>query len=364
MLRSLASLAQPFLLRLDAERAHELAIEALKTGLHPRPGTITGPALQVSLWDLDFPNPLGMAAGFDKSAEVPDALLSTGFGFVEVGTVTPKPQDGNPRPRVFRAPQDNAVINRLGFNNQGHAAVRARLMRRRQTGIVGVNVGANKTSTDKAADYVAGIETFSDLASFFTINISSPNTPGLRDLQHAEQLDDLLVRCVAARDAQQDKGLRRVPLFLKIAPDLEDTDLDDIAQAVTGRSLDGVIVSNTTLSRNGITDPAIAAQAGGLSGKPLFHRATVMLARMRQRLPADMPMIGIGGVESADTAFEKIRAGATLLELYTGLIYGGVDLVETVLTGLTQRLEREGFASVTDAVGTGMDDWAARNLSP
>ncbi len=363
MLRSLFALARPALLALDAERAHELAIEALKSGLYPRCRTANDPALAVRLWDLDFPNPIGMAAGFDKSAEVPDALLDTGFGFVEVGTVTPKPQDGNPRPRVFRAPRDHAVINRLGFNNDGHAAARARLDRRRgKGGIVAVNVGANKTSADKAADYVAGIETFADLARFFTINISSPNTPGLRDLQHSDQLDDLLSRCVDARDTAVAAAGRRVPLLLKIAPDLGDEDLDDIAASVTRHGIDGVIVSNTTLSRDGLSDPAIAAEAGGLSGRPLFHRSTVLLARLRLRLPADLPMIGIGGIDSADTAFEKIRAGASLVELYTGLIYGGVDLVEALRSGLSQRLRREGFGSIAEAVGTGAEDWAAKAI--
>lgn len=358
MFGRLASLAQPFLLKLDAERAHELGIEALKTGLVPRQTTPDPDSLRVKLWDLDFPNPLGMAPGFDKSAEVPDALLEAGFGFVEVGTLTPRPQDGNPKPRVFRLKRDHAVINRLGFNNDGHMAARLRLERRRgRKGIVGVNVGANKDSEDRAADYVAGITRFADLAGFFTINISSPNTPGLRDLQHDAMLDDLLARCVNARDKEAETHRRRAPLLLKIAPDLDEADLDQLAGAVTKHGMDGVIVSNTTLDRSGLTETDVARETGGLSGRPLFRRSTIQLARMRQRLP-DMPLIGVGGIESADTAYAKIRAGANLIELYTGLIYGGIALVGEIKTGLARRLAADGFGSVSEALGRDSEAWA------
>ena len=362
MFNRLASLAQPFLLKLDAERAHELGIEALKTGLVPRQTTPDPDSLRVRLWDLDFPNPLGMAPGFDKSAEVPDALLDAGFGFVEVGTLTPRPQDGNPKPRVFRLKRDGGVINRLGFNNDGHMAARLRLERRRgRKGIVGVNVGANKDTEDRAADYVAGIDRFADLAAFFTINISSPNTPGLRDLQHDAMLDDLLARCVAARDKQAETLRRRVPLLLKIAPDLDDADLDRIAGAVTKHAMDGVIVSNTTLDRSGLTETDVAREAGGLSGRPLFRRSTIQLARMRQRLP-EMPLIGVGGIDTAETAYAKIRAGASLIELYTGLIYGGIGLVGEIKAGLAQRLAADGFKAVADAVGRDAEAWAQETI--
>jgi dihydroorotate dehydrogenase len=356
MIGSLSALARPFLSALDPERAHGLAIQALKAGLYPRPDGPDDPRLAVQLFDLEFPNPIGMAAGFDKNGEVPDALLVAGFGFAEIGTVTPRPQAGNQRPRIFRLPADRGVINRLGFNNDGHAAVLGRL-RRRGGGIVGINVGANKDSEDRTADYVAGVHAFAANAAYLTVNISSPNTPGLRDLQHASALDDLLARVVAARDGEHDVTDRRVPLLLKIAPDLGESDLDDIAAAVTRRGIDGVIVSNTTLSRAGLLD-ANARQDGGLSGRPLFRRSTIMLARMRQRLGCDLPLVGVGGIDSGATAYEKLRAGANLVQLYTGLTYGGVELLASIKRELLMRLKRDGLSTVQDAVGTGVPEWA------
>ena len=364
MLRSLARLAQPFLQAVDPERAHDLAIEALRLGLHPRQRTPDDPRLAVDLWDLRFPNPLGMAAGFDKNGAVPDALLAMGLGFAEAGTVTPRPQAGNPKPRVFRLADDRAVINRLGFNNAGHAAMRERMLARRgRPGIVGINVGANKDSEDRAADYVAGIHAFADLASYFTVNISSPNTPGLRDLQQAAALDDLLARVLEARDEETGKAGRTVPVALKIAPDLDEQAMDDIAGVLDKRRADALIVSNTTLSRAGLSLHPNAEETGGLSGEPLFVRSTAVLARMRLRIPAGMPMIGVGGVHDGRTAYEKIRAGATLVQIYTGLVFGGFDMIGEIKQGLLDGLIADGHPTVAGAVGSGVAEWASRPLA-
>ncbi len=254
----------------DPERAHRWAIGGLRSGLLPAPREVADPRLVVQALGLTFPHPIGLAAGFDKDAEVPDQLLRMGFGFVEIGTVTPRPQPGNPRPRMFRLPEDDAVINRLGFNNAGHAAALARLQARAsQPGIVGVNIGANKDADDRIADYVAGIEAFAGYASYFTVNVSSPNTPGLRDLQASEALDELLSRVLAARDARAGDGRRRVPVLLKLAPDLDDGQLEDAADVVSKHRIDGLVISNTTIDRTGLTARA-AGETGGLSGRPLF----------------------------------------------------------------------------------------------
>lgn len=363
MFDRIARVAQPFLQAVDPERAHDLTIEALRLGLHPRQRVGDDPALAVALWDLHFPNPLGMAAGFDKNGVVPDALLAMGMGFAEAGTVTPLPQDGNPRPRVFRLKDERAVINRLGFNNEGHEAMRKRLLARRgRGGIVGVNVGANKDSDDRTADYVAGIRLFADLASYFTVNISSPNTPGLRDLQQSAALDDLLARVLEARDAEAQANGRKVPVALKIAPDIDEAAMDDIAAVLARRGPDALIVSNTTLSRPGVGGHEHAGEAGGLSGRPLFERSTAVLARMRMRLDDAMPIIGVGGIDDARSAYEKIRAGATLIQLYTGLIYGGFELIGEIKSGLAAALRADGHARIADAVGTGAAEWAARPL--
>jgi dihydroorotate dehydrogenase len=313
----------------------------------------------VTAFGVDFPNPIGMAAGFDKNAEVPDAVLGLGFGHVEVGTVTPRAQPGNPKPRMFRLPADNGVINRLGFNNQGHAAMRARLVARKaRGGAVGVNIGANKDTEDRIADYVAGIHAFADLASWFTVNISSPNTPGLRDLQARAQLAELLSRVLAARDEIAAAGGRRVPVLLKIAPDVDDAGLDDIAAEVLDQRLDGLVVSNTTLARHGLRDAA-AREAGGLSGRPLFRRSTVTLAKMRLRVGPQLPIIGVGGIDSGETAYEKIVAGATLLQVYSALVYEGPSLVDRILDHLADRMSRDGIASIGELTGRWADRWAA-----
>ncbi len=355
---SLLKLGQPLLFALDPERAHHLSIAALRSGVPLASCPKADPKLAVDLAGLRFPNPLGMAAGYDKNGEVPDALLRLGFGFAEIGTVTPLPQQGNPKPRIFRLMSDRAVINRLGFNNQGHAALAERLAKRRGGGIVGVNIGANKDSTDRIADYEAGVRAFAKAASYLTVNISSPNTPGLRALQSREALGELLARVLAARS---ETGAP-TPVFLKIAPDLVDADLDDIAAELLAQKLDGLIVSNTTLSRAGLQDKRTAQEAGGLSGRPLFRRSTVMLARMRKRLGRDFPLIGVGGVDSAETALEKIRAGADLVQLYTGMIYAGPGLPGEIVAGLSRQAAKEGLASIRDIRDSGTERWASTKL--
>lgn len=350
--------ARCLLFKLDPEIAHQLSIAALRTGFPLPARQVPSMRLQIRVAGLDFPNPIGMAAGYDKNAEVPDALLKIGFGFVEVGTVTPLPQDGNPRPRLFRLPDDQAVINRMGFNNEGHSAIRARLMRRRGKGIVGVNLGANRGSADRIADYVFGIESFAGLAAYFAINISSPNTPGLRDLQTREHLAELLARCVSARNM----AAPRVPLFLKLAPDLCDPDLDDIAEALESCPIEGVIISNTTLDRSGLSDREHLSEPGGLSGVPLFARSTIILARLRRRLGTNIALIGTGGVNSVETALEKIRAGADLVQIYTGMVYEGPALPGRIITGLDQYAEREGLKSIREIRDSRLDTWATRSV--
>jgi dihydroorotate dehydrogenase len=342
----------------DPETAHGLSIAALRCGLPLSPAAPADERLAVKLCGLSFPNPLGMAAGYDKNAEVPDALLGLGFGFAEVGTVTPLPQSGNPRPRIFRLEEDSAVINRLGFNNEGHAAAEARLKARAgRKGIVGVNIGANKDSADRVADYILGVERFSSLASYLTVNISSPNTPGLRSMQAREALSELLSGVTAARA----RAARHVPIFLKIAPDLVEAELEDIAAEVTEKRLDGIIVSNTTLSRHGLKSAA-ASETGGLSGKPLFERSTIALARMRRLVGPDMALIGVGGVDSAEAALEKIRAGADLVQLYTGMIYAGPVLPARILDGMRRALDRASVSSIRELRDTRLDHWASQPL--
>ncbi len=345
----------------DPEQAHGLAVRALKSGLVvARP--VRDKRLRVSALGLDFPSPLGMAAGFDKNAEVPGPLLRIGFGFAEIGTVTPLAQPGNPAPRMFRLGADAAVINRLGFNNAGHAAALAQLQRGvvPAGGIVGVNVGANKDAADRVADYVAGIETFAGVASYFTVNVSSPNTPGLRDLQAAGALRELLTRSLAARDAQADRlGGRRVPVLLKLAPDLDEAGLVDATGVALETGVDGLVISNTTLARAGLQDPA-AGESGGMSGEPLFVPATAMLARVRQLVGPEMVLVGVGGISTGDQLFEKLRAGATLTQLYTGFVYGGPGTANRILRQLLARMEREGVTSVSQVTDSGVDAWAAR----
>lgn len=346
----LLDFARPFAGLIDPEEAHRLAINALKL-FPPLAAGRDDPRLRVSAFGLDFPNPIGVAAGFDKNAEVPDAILRLGFGFAEVGTLTPKPQGGNPRPRVFRLPAAQGLINRLGFNNEGFAAGIRRLQARaRRGGIVGVNVGANKDSSDRVADYVQGIGAFAGVASYLVVNVSSPNTPGLRDLQGAAALDDLLARVLEARDrAAADAG--RKPVLLKISPDLSLSELDDVTATAGRRGVDGMIVSNTTLSRPALLRDAHAQETGGLSGRPLFSLSTLMLKQTFQRIGDDVPLIGVGGVDSDEAAWAKITAGATLVQLYSGMIYRGFGLAGKIKQGLRKRLTRLGYASIADAVG-------------
>jgi dihydroorotate dehydrogenase len=355
---TLFRLARPLLGLVDAETAHRLTLAALRLGVAPRGDVVDSPALAVNVLGLAFPNPLGLAAGFDKNAEVVDPLLKQGFGFVEVGSLTPEPQAGNPKPRLFRLAEDHGIINRLGFNNDGHAAALARLERRRGgPGIVGVNIGANRTTTDRIGDYLRGIACFNRLAHYITLNVSSPNTPGLRRLQDRRELEALLGRLKAERERIGHKDGRMAPLLLKIAPDLDDASLADIAEvAVASAALDGLIISNTSLSRPSLRSRH-AGEAGGLSGRPLFERSTRMLARMHRLTQGKLPLIGVGGIASADDAWSKITAGASLLQLYSALVYQGPELIGDINRGLLRRLEQHRLPQLAAAVGTRAGDW-------
>jgi dihydroorotate dehydrogenase len=353
-------LARPLLFALDPERAHALTLAALEAGLYFRPPVPDDPSLSVAVWGLTLPNPLGVAAGFDKDARVSDRLLRMGFGHVEVGTLTPRPQEGNPRPRVFRLVRDRALINRLGFNNAGHAAALARLERRRRPGAVGVNVGANRDVTDRAADYVSGLQAFYDVASYFTVNVSSPNTPGLRDLQAPAALVELLGRLLEARESLVVRGRPRRPLVVKLAPDIPEADLEPVATVLAASGVDGIAVSNTTLARERLADDALAKEAGGLSGRPLFDRSTAMLARLYLMTGGRIPLIGIGGIDSSAAAIAKLEAGATLLQLYTGLVYEGPGLLARIKRELAAYLDREKLARIGEVTGRRAEEWAAK----
>lgn len=338
-------LVKLLLFRVPAEKAHGLAVCALKFGLIPSVHHRDDECLGVKLWGLDFSNPVGLAAGFDKNADVPDAMLAQGFGFVESGTVTPKPQGGNPRPRLFRLEEDGAVINRLGFNNAGLEAYARRLRKRRileRGGIVGANIGANKDSTDPAADYVTCLDRLSGLADYFTVNISSPNTPGLRKLQGREALDDLLGRVMDVRSA---------PILVKIAPDLDGGECEDIAEIILKHGVDGLIVSNTTIGgRDQLKSPQ-AQEGGGLSGRPLFNLSTEILSRLYRLTDGKIPLVGVGGISTGEDAYAKIRAGASLVQLYSALVYHGPGLVRQIKEDLANCLKRDGYSSVDQAVG-------------
>jgi dihydroorotate dehydrogenase len=351
VIRAFDALSLPLLRWLDAEDAHRLAIQGLRflPPVKPRPDD---PKLAVRAFGLNFPNPIGMAAGFDKSAEVPDALLRLGFGFVEIGSVTPKPQSGNARPRLFRLERDEAVINRMGFNNDGAEVALRRLAARAQHGgIVGVNVGANKDSPDRVNDYVKLIETFAPVASYFTVNVSSPNTPGLRNLQEGALLDELLARVIDARERVRQKA-GDTPVLLKIAPDLSLAQLDDVVQVARSRKVDGIIVSNTTIARPSTLREAMRAkEQGGLSGRPLFRLSTRMVAETYVRVEGAFPLIGVGGVDSGGAALTKIRAGASLIQLYSSLVYKGLGLVDEIKRDLTSTLLRTGRDSLSEIVG-------------
>jgi dihydroorotate dehydrogenase len=362
MLSAVYDFARPLLFGLDPEQAHALTLKVLEFGLYPHTAVADDPRLRVGLWGLAMPNPLGIAAGFDKDARVPHRLLAMGFGHVEIGTVTPRAQAGNPTPRIFRLVRDRAMINRLGFNNAGHAAALARLIEFRRgggIGVVGVNVGANRDATDRVADYAAGVRAFYDVASYFTINVSSPNTPGLRDLQAPAALDELLDRVLGTRAALVAAGKPSRPVVVKLAPDIAAADLEPIVNVMMKRGVDGIAVSNTTLARDGLTDAAVAKEAGGVSGPPLFHRSTAMLARVHVLTHGRVPLIGIGGVDSGTAAIAKIEAGATLLQLYTGLVYEGPGLIARIERDLSAYVARERLARIGEAVGRRAAEWAA-----
>lgn len=343
-------LALPLLRRLPPEVAHRATIHGLRAGLAPRWKRADPPSLAVRLWGRDFPNPIGLAAGFDKNAEVPDAMLRFGFGFIEVGTVTPRPQAGNPRPRLFRLPEDEALINRLGFNNEGLPAVTARLAARRRGGIVGANIGKNRDTLDDMADYVQGVTALAPLADYLVVNVSSPNTPGLRELQRKSKIIALMERLQAARASVV--PTTPPPLLVKIAPDLTQAERADLAAAALATRVDGLIISNTTVARPSTLTSPQAHEPGGLSGRPLFASSTALLAEMYRLTAGKLPIIGAGGISSGADAYEKIRAGASLVQLYTALVYRGPSLVARIKLELAALLARDGFASLGEAVGS------------
>lgn len=342
-------LAWPFLRTIEPEKAHGLALKALKSGFAPKPTAYESRRLGQTLWGMNFANPVGLAAGFDKNAEVYNEMLGHGFGFVEVGSITPKPQPGNPQPRLFRLTEDKAVINRMGFNNEGHAYAESQLKKKRG-GIVGVNLGKNKTSEDAADDYVQGVKNLGPYADYLVVNVSSPNTPGLRALQGRESLEQLLKAVLAALPSKRSKD-HRPPLLLKIAPDLTDEDKQDIADVALALKLDGLIVSNTTIERPDWLRSNFKGETGGLSGAPLFAPSTQVLSEMYRLTKGKIPLVGVGGIASGKQAYEKIRAGASLVQLYSALVYQGTGLVYRIKRDLDQMLLDDGFMSVVDAVG-------------
>jgi dihydroorotate dehydrogenase len=349
LVQALSTLARPLLRALDPESAHALTIAALRVAGPMATSKPDDSRLRVQAFGLEFPNPIGLAAGFDKNASVTEALLSLGFGFVEAGTVTPRPQAGNPKPRVFRLVEDRAVINRLGFNNDGLAAARERLRAAQgRPGIRGINIGANKNAADRVADYVTGLKELGPLASYVTINISSPNTPGLRGLQDKPALNALLL----ALDEERKSLSRRVPLLIKIAPDLDEHACADIAEIALTHGIDGLIVSNTTIARPASLRSRHASETGGLSGAPLFPLSTEILRRMRRLTQARLVLIGVGGIGAAADAYAKIKAGASLVQLYTALTFEGPALIRRIKQGLLRLLEQDGHKQIATAVGT------------
>lgn len=350
---NLYCLLRPALFALDPEAAHRAAILALKAGLGEAYARKDDPILATRVWNRDFPNPVGLAAGFDKNGEAPDAILGLGFGFAEAGTVTPKPQAGNPRPRLFRLVEDGALINRMGFNNDGVEAMAVRLARRTRNGIVGINIGRNKDSSDDVADFTACAARLAPFADYLVVNVSSPNTPGLRALQGREPLARLLGAVRGARDRATAHGFQgaRPPLVVKIAPDLADEDLRDVAEVARALPVDGLIATNTTIVRPPELQSAHRAETGGLSGRPLFDPSTRVLARLHALTGGAIPLIGVGGIASGRDAYAKIRAGASLVQLYTALVYEGPGLVGRIKRELAECLRRDGFSSVADAVG-------------
>ena len=339
----------PFLRRIDAERAHELAVRALRAGFVPAgKRKSSDPRLAMQVWGLSFPNPIGLAAGFDKNADVIDPMLRIGFGFVEIGTVTPRPQQGNPRPRLFRLPEDAAVINRMGFNNRGlEVVVQHITAHSRRGGCVGANIGRNRDSADPVADYVAGVKAFAGIVDYLVVNVSSPNTPGLRDLQDEAALRALLDAVVETRDHVG----ASTPILVKVAPDLNLTDLEGIVRSVTAAGIDGVVATNTTTDRPQTLCGRNRDEAGGLSGRPLMQPSTRVLAELYRLTDGRLPLIGVGGIADGADAYAKIRAGATLVQLYTALVYQGPALVRRIQSDLVSRLSADGFTTLAEAVG-------------
>ncbi|QPM90355.1 quinone-dependent dihydroorotate dehydrogenase [Pseudooceanicola algae] len=350
--KGIEALGLGLLHRCDPERAHGLSLHALRAGLVPLGGMVTSDRLRIALAGLDLPNPVGLAAGFDKNAVALGPLARAGFGFVEVGAATPRPQPGNPKPRLFRLTEDRAVINRFGFNNDGMEAICARLAARSGGGIVGLNLGANKDSDDKAADFARVLSHCGAHLDFATVNVSSPNTEKLRDLQGKAALGALLAGVMQVRADLP----RPIPIFLKIAPDLSPPELEDIAEVALSSGVSGIVASNTTLSRDGLAS-AHRGEAGGLSGAPLFEISTRVLARLSQLTDGALPLIGVGGIATPEQAYAKIRAGASAVQLYSALVYEGLSLVPRIAHGLDALLERDGFANVAEAVGTGRHEW-------
>ena len=336
----------------DPEAAHGLALKALKMGLVPSAGVLTSPRLKTSLAGMELPNPLGLAAGFDKNAEVLHPLAKSGFGFVEVGAITPHPQPGNRKPRLFRLTEDKAAINRFGFNNHGMDAAAAKLADRPKTGVIGLNLGANKDSDDRASDFAKVLAKCGPYLDFATVNVSSPNTEKLRDLQGKAALSGLLAGVMEVREGLD----RKISVFLKIAPDLSEAEIAEISEVAIETGISGIIATNTTLSRDGLKSPH-RDEMGGLSGAPVFEKSTRVLAQLSKLTDGKLPLIGVGGVSNAKEAYTKIKAGASAVQLYTALVYGGMGLVKDIVTGLDTLLEKDGFANVSEAVGTGREDW-------
>jgi dihydroorotate dehydrogenase len=348
----LEKIGLPLLRKLDPETAHGLSIKALQRGLAPTPGVVKSPRLQTSVAGLSLANPVGLAAGYDKNAEALAPLMQSGFGFLEVGAATPEPQMGNPKPRLFRLTEDRAAINRFGFNNQGAEAIASRL-RARPNGVpVGLNLGANKTSDDKSADFAKVLTVCGDHCDFATVNVSSPNTEKLRDLQGKDALGALLTEVITTRDAMD----APIPIFLKIAPDLSDVELFEIATAALTTGVDAIIATNTTLDRDGLKGPH-KKQSGGLSGAPLFEKSTRVLAQLSEATEGVIPLIGVGGIASGQDAFDKIAAGASAVQVYTAMVYEGLSVIPTIAKDLDRILKDKGFDTVTDAVGTNREKW-------
>ncbi len=349
-MKALEQIGLKVLRRIDPETAHGLALKALRAGLGPTSGPFTSPRLRCELAGLSLPNPVGLAAGFDKNATALTPLSRSGFGFLEVGAATPRPQEGNPKPRLFRLAQDRAAINRFGFNNEGMQPIADRLAQRPKTTAIGLNLGANKDSSDKAADFATVLAHCGPHVDFATVNVSSPNTEKLRDLQGKAALSALLAGVMETR-AKMD---RPIPVFLKIAPDLTPDEIAEIAEVAQMTGISGIIATNTTLDRTGLHGPH-TGEAGGLSGQPLFEKSTRVVAHLSGL--TNLPIIGVGGVSNADQAYQKIRAGACAVQLYTALVYGGLSLVDDITRGLDALLARDGFTTLADAVGSGRADW-------